>query len=63
MDIIKVKSKDGIQDLQAVRGSEDKPASPHYPYIACKFGKELDLSWRSLYQEFTHEDYSHLPYD
>ena len=59
----KIKRKDIVEDLQIVRGLEGKPTNLHYVETACKFGKELDLTWSNLYQSFTHEDYSQLPFD
>lgn len=63
MAIRKVKRKEDIQDLHVVQGPEDKLVIFHFVDTACNFGKELDLSWRILYQSFTHDDYSQLPFD
>ena len=63
MEGTKFKRKDNILDLQIVWESEDKPTVPHYANTAWKFEKELDLTWRILYQVFSHEEYSKIPFD
>lgn len=54
MEFIKDNNKEGKHYYQqVVKGSKEMFTILHYVDTICKIGKDVDLSWSSLYKYFT----------